>query len=56
MTRRQEQFINDAKKSLEEARQWLDLAMYYSGENMPDNELEKTREVYDTICTAIDRL
>ena len=56
MTRRQEQFINDAKKSLEEARQWLDLAMYYSGDTMPENELEKTREAYNNICSAIDKL
>lgn len=56
MTRRQEQFINDAKKNLEQARQWLDIAMYYSGEEMPEKDFEKVRNAYDKICSSIDSL
>lgn len=49
-------FINDAKKNLEQARQWLDFAMYFCGDTMPDKELEKTREAYNSVCHAIDKL
>ena len=56
MTPQQHQCIENAIKSLQDARKWLDLAMYYSGSVMPEKEFKKIRESYDLICKANDKL
>jgi hypothetical protein len=56
MTPKQHYLISEAIKCIQSARKWLDQAMYYSGEEMPENELKKVRQAYDEICRANDLL
>jgi len=56
MTPKQHMCINEAIKCLQNARQWLDQAMYYSGELMPEKEFKNVRESYDLICEANNKL
>lgn len=56
MTRKQTYCIEEARKSLNNARKWLDQAMYYTGDGMPDNELQRIRKSYDDISKTIDTL
>ena len=56
MTSKQISFINQAKESIKQARQWLDMAMFFSGDEMPDNEFKKIREAYNLVCQANDKL
>lgn len=45
-----------AIKCIQEARKWLDQAMYYTGDPMPDEDFRKVRGAYDLICKANDKL
>ena len=56
MTPKQHYLISEAIKCLQSARKWLDQAMYYSGEEMPEKDFKKVREAYDLICSANDKL
>ena len=56
MTTKQAMLVNEAIKCLQSARKWLDQAMYYSGEEMPEKDFKKVREAYDLICSANDKL
>ena len=56
MTSKQVDCVRNAIKSIQTARKWLDIAMYYSGEEMPENEFKKVREAYDYLCKANDKL
>ena len=56
MTAQQFQCVSKAIECLQNARKWLDQAMYYSGEEMPENDFKKVRESYDLICKANDNL
>ena len=56
MTPKQHYLISEAIKCIQSARKWLDQAMYYSGEEMPENELKKVRKAYDEMCRANDLL
>ena len=48
--------IDEAVRCLQSARKWLDQAMYYTGDPMPDEDFRKVREAYDLICSANDKL
>lgn len=52
MTNKQAMCIDEAARCLQSARKWLDQAMYYSGEEMPEKDFKKVREAYDKICEA----
>lgn len=52
MTTKQAMCVSEAIKCLQSARKWLDQAMYYSGEEMPEKDFKKVREAYDKICEA----
>ena len=56
MTPQQDRYIRNAVKCLQDARKWMDQAMYYTGDPMPDSEFTKMRTAYDSICKAVDRL
>lgn len=56
MTPQQHQCIEHAIKSIQEARKWLDQAMYYTEPQMPEKERKRVREAYDLICKANDKL
>ena len=56
MTPKQVDNIRNAIKSIQTARKWLDMAMYYSGDSMPDDEFKKVHEAYDHLCKANDKL
>lgn len=56
MTKKQTMCVDEAIKCLQNARKWLDQAMYYSGDEMPVKELEKVRESYSHVCQSIDLL
>ena len=56
MTPQQDRCIRNAVKCLQDARKWMDQAMYYTGDPMPDSEFMKMRTAYDCICKAVDRL
>ena len=56
MTTKPAMCVNEAIKCLQSARKWLDQAMYYSGEEMPEKDFKKVREAYDLICSANDKL
>ena len=56
MTPNQHQCVINAIKHIQNARKWLDQAMYYSGAEMPENEFKKVRQAYDAICQANDIL
>lgn len=56
MTQKQYCFVAEAVKNLQNARKWLDQAMYYSGEQMPEIDFQKIRKAYDLICDANDQL
>ena len=56
MTSKQVDCVRNAIKSIQTARKWLDMAMYYSGDTMPENEFKKVREAYDYLCKANDKL
>ena len=56
MTPKQLDNIREAIKCIQTARKWLDMAMYYSGAEMPENEFKKVREAYDFLCKANDKL
>jgi hypothetical protein len=45
-----------ATKCIQDARKWLDQAMYYTGDPMPYEDFRKVREAYDLICSANDKL
>lgn len=48
--------VNEAIKCLQSARKWLDQAMYYSGDEMPQKDFQRVREAYDFVCKANDKL
>ena len=52
MTPKQHYLISEAIKCLQSARKWLDQAMNYSGEEMPEKDLKRTKEAYDKIKEA----
>ena len=56
MTPKQHYLISEAVKSIQSARKWLDQAMYYSGEEMPEKDFQRVREAYDLVCKANDKL
>lgn len=56
MTQEQQNNIILATRKIEEARMYLDAAMYYTGEPMEESEFQKVREAYDLICKAADKL
>lgn len=56
MTPSQQISINKAMSHIDKARQWLDNAMYYSGEPLTDSEQKRIRESYDLLCKACDKL
>ena len=56
MTSKQVDCVRNAIKSIQTARKWLDMAMYYSGEEMPEKEFKKVREAYECLCSANDKL
>jgi len=57
MTPQQHIFIDNAIKSIQEARERLDLAMYSDiNHPMPENEYKKVREAYEHLCKANDLL
>ena len=56
MTKQQRECINEAVKSLQNARKWLDQAMYYSDGVMDESSLKNTREGYEMICSVIDKI
>jgi len=56
MTQDQRNNIFFATRKIEEARSYLDTAMYYTGEPMEESEFKKVREAYDLICKAADKL
>ena len=56
MSPKQLDCIRDAIRSIQTARKWLDMAMYYSGAEMPEEEFKKVREAYDYLCKANDKL
>ena len=56
MTTKQAMCVNEAIKCLQSARKWLDQAMYYSGEEMPESDFQKVRIAYDKICQSVDML
>lgn len=56
MTNQQRICIDNAIKHLQDARKWLDTAMYYSGEEMPSEDFGRVRASYDKLCEVIDKL
>ena len=56
MTRKQADCVEEAVKCLQNARKWLDQAMYYTEPQLPDGEQKKVRAAYDTVCKSIDML
>ena len=52
MTPKQHYLISEAIKCLQSARKWLEQAMNYSGEEMPEKDLKRTKEAYDKIKEA----
>jgi len=56
MTPQQHTCVMHAIKSIQEARKWLDQAMYYTGDPMPDEDFRKVREAYDLICSANEEI
>lgn len=56
MTPQQLSCIQHAMKCIQEAGQWLYMAMYYSDEEMSDEEFSRVREAYDLLCKANDKL
>jgi len=56
MTQEQQNNIFLATRKIEEARRFLDNAMYYSAEPMEESEFQKVREAYDLLCRANDKL
>lgn len=55
MTPKQVSFVNEAIKCIKQTREWLDMAMYFSGK-MPEEEFKRIREAYDLVCKANDKL
>ena len=56
MTQEQQNNIFLATRKIQEARSYLDTAMYYTGEPMEESEFQKVREAYDLLCRASDKL
>ena len=56
MTQKQKYLVNEAKQCLERARKWLEQAIYYSGEDMPEEDRKNTLDVLNKVCKTHDKL
>lgn len=56
MTPQQHTCVMNAIKCIQEARKWLDQAMYYTDPHLPAEEQRKVRASYDLLCSSIDAL
>ena len=56
MTPQQHQCIDHAIKNIQEARKWLDQAMYYTEPQMPEKEFERVRKAFNFLCKSNDQL
>ena len=52
MTPKQHYLISEAIKCLQSARKWLEQAMNYSGEEMSEKDLKRTKDAYNKIQEA----
>ena len=55
MTHPQQQYVQEAQKSLQEARKHLDAACFSCGD-ISDEDYAALRSAYTLICEAIDKL